>query len=258
MTGKHIGDEYGFGLAEALGELDTGPEPPMPDLVPGAITQGTRIRRRRRIGVALSTTAMAAVVAVGGYGVLAPAPQSSRTLPAAKTPVRYPSLTLLRSMLPPGKDGMSHASQKRSGPYFQLTDPNGLVTDLYVAITRSPTGSSLLPSGPVACRDGFGRELATPWGGRLFKCSIIQTGSGDSLLQYFTAKKSLPPQMRGNGGSTAWGISYLTSGGWKVQVIASPLDKGRENMDGKVPNRAALIDLATDHRLLDAVTETGG
>lgn len=256
MTGKHIGDEYGFGLAEALGELDTGPEPPMPDLVPGAITQGTRIRRRRRIGVALSTTAMAAVVAVGGYGVLAPAPQSSRTLPAAKTPVWYPSPTLLRSMLPPGKVGMF--SQKRPGPYFRLTDVNGLVTDLYVAITRSPTGSSLLPSGHVKCRDGFGRELATPWGGQLSKCSIIQTGSGDSLLQYSTAKKSLPPQMRGNGGWAAWGISYLTSDGWKVQVIASPLDKGRENMDGKVPNRAALINLATDHRLLDAVTETAG
>ncbi|MGW0083230.1 hypothetical protein [Streptomyces sp. NPDC003393] len=256
MTGKHIGDEYGFGLAEALGELDTGPEPPMPDLVPGAITQGTRIRRRRRIGVALSTTAMAAVVAVGGYGVLAPAPQSSRTLPAAKTPVRYPSLTLLRSMLPPGKVGMF--SQKRPGPYFRLTDVNGLVTDLYVAITQSPTGSSLLPSGPVACRDGFGRRLATPWGGQLVKCSIIPTGSGDSLLQYYTAKESLPPQMRGNGGSHAWGISYLTSDGWKVQVIASPLDKGRENMDGTVPNRAALINLATDHRLLDAVTETAG
>lgn len=38
-------------LAEALGDLDTGPEPTMPDLVTGALTRGARIRRRYRVRV---------------------------------------------------------------------------------------------------------------------------------------------------------------------------------------------------------------
>ncbi|MDV9171016.1 hypothetical protein R6V09_12830, partial [Streptomyces sp. W16] len=37
-------------LMEAFGELGSGPEPPMPDLVPGAVVRGTRMRRRRRAG----------------------------------------------------------------------------------------------------------------------------------------------------------------------------------------------------------------
>lgn len=245
-------------LVEALGELGTGPEPPMPDLVSGAIVQGTRIRRRRRIGVALSSAAMAAVVAVGGYAVLAPTPQSRRPLPAAEPSVWYPSPALLRSILPATAGTLSTSQPQRPEPYFQLTGEEGVVTDLYVSIARSTTGPPLPSSGSGVCRDSSGHALTTPWGGTPIECSPMRTGAGDSLLQYYVAKKSLPGPVGPTGSPYAWGVIYVTESGWTVQVIASTHDWTGQSLKGTTPTPRLLIKLATDSRLFDSVKESAG
>lgn len=260
MAGKHGGGEDGFALAEALGGLDAGPEPPMPDLVPGAIVQGTRIRRRRRIGAALGSAAMAAVVAVGAYGVLAPTTETRRSLPAVEPSVWYPSLKLLRSIVP-ASTGTVDAAQpqhsRRPATYFRLTDPRtGLVSDLYVSVARSATGTSLLPPGPAGCRDGHGPELTTPWGGRPFKCSVTRTKSGDRVLAYFVDESSLPARTD-DGGSYAFGITYVTTGGWAVQVIMASPDESGNGHAVTASDWSLLTDLATDSRIFDVVEETG-
>ncbi|MEK8144220.1 hypothetical protein NKH18_27275 [Streptomyces sp. M10(2022)] len=96
--------------------------------------------------------------------------------------VWYPSLKLLRSIVP-ASTGTVEAAQpqhsRRPATYFRLTDPKtGLVSDLYVSVARSATGTSLLPPGPAGCRDGHGPELTTSWGGHPFKCSVTWTKSG--------------------------------------------------------------------------------
>lgn len=258
MAQEHSGDGHELALTDALGELGTGPEPPMPDLVPGAIVQGTRIRRRRRIGVALSSAAMAAVVAVGGYTVLAPTPQSRRPLPAAEPSVWYPSAALLRSILPATAGTLSTSQPRRPEPYFQLTGKEGIVSDLYVSIARSTTGPPLPSSGSEACRDRSGHTLTTPWGGTPTECSPMRTGAGDSLLQYYVAKKSLPAPVGPTGSPDAWGLIYMTAGGWTVQVIASTHDWTGQSLKGTTPTPRMLIHLAADSRLFDAVEEPGG
>ncbi|MGN5630799.1 hypothetical protein [Streptomyces sp. AC154] len=257
MAEKWSGDEHGFALADALGELDTGPEPPMPDLVPGAVARGARIRRRRRIGAALGTAVMAAVVAVGGYGLLAPATQENRQpLPAAEPSAWYPSPELLRSILPTSAGTIEAARPARPG-YFRMTDRTGLVTSLYVTVARS--AAPLAPPADVwRCQDGRGRLLTSPWGGRLTKCSALRTRTGDSVLEYFMEMEQLPARMRAPGVGYAWGLSYLTSGGWTVQLISSPRSEGRRGLEGTVPNKRVLTQLVTDYRLFDAVEPAGG
>ncbi|MFI6945037.1 hypothetical protein [Streptomyces sp. NPDC050422] len=268
MAGKHGGGEDGFALAEALSEalggLDAAPEPPMPDLVSGAIVQGTRIRRRRRIGAALGSAAMAAVVAVvavGAYGVLAPTPETRRSLPAVEPTVWYPSLKLLRSIVP-ASAGTVEAAQphhsRRPATYFRLTAPKtGLVSDLYVSVARSATGTSLLPPGPAGCRDGHGPQLTTSWGGRPFKCSVTRTKSGDRVLAYFVDQSSLPARTDDQDGSSAFGITYVTTGGWAVQVIMGPHDEGGTGHVATASDWSVLTDLATDPRIFDVFEETG-
>ncbi|MEU1345525.1 hypothetical protein [Streptomyces sp. NPDC005795] len=266
MAGKHGGSEDGFALAEALGEalggLDAVPEPPMPDLVPGAIVQGTRIRRRRRIGAALGSAAMAAVVAVGAYGVLAPAPETRRSLPAVEPTAWYPSLKLLRSIVP-ASAGTVEAAQthhsRRPAPYFRLTDPKtGVVSDLYVSVARSATGTSLLPPGPAGCRDGYGPELTTPWGGRPFKCSVTRTKSGDRVLAYYLDQSSLPAHTDDRSGSSAFGVTYVTTGGWAVQVIMGPHDGSGTGHAAMTWDWSVLTDLATNPRIFDVLEATAG
>lgn len=265
MAGRHGGGEDGFALAEALSEalggVDAVPEPPMPDLVSGAIVQGARIRLRRRIGAALGSAAMAAVVSVGAYGVLAPAPETRRSPPAVEPTVWYPSLKLLRSIVPASAgtvDAAQRHHSRRPATYFRLTDPGtGLVSDLYVSVARSATGTSLLPPGPAGCRDGHGPELTTPWGGRPIKCSVMRTKSGDRVLAYFVDQSSLPGRMDDQGGSHAFGITYVTTGGWAVQVVMGPHDVDGTGHVVTTSDWSVLTDLATDPRIFDVVEETG-
>lgn len=257
MAEKWSGDEHGFALADALGELDTGPEPPMPDLVPGAVARGSRIRRRRRIGVALGTAVMVSVVAFGGYGMLAPATGEDRQpLPAAEPSVWYPSAELLRSVLPASAGTIEAAQPPRPG-YFRMTDRTGLVTSLYVTVARSGVPPAP-PSEVWRCEDGRGRLLTGPWGGRLAKCSALRTRTGDSVLEYFVAAEHMPARMRAPGVAYAWGVSYLTSGGWTVRLISSARTEGRRDLEGTVPNKRVLTQLVTDYRLFDAVEPAGG
>ncbi|MFI6895760.1 hypothetical protein ACIBM4_16775 [Streptomyces sp. NPDC050256] len=265
MAGNHDGGEDGFALGEALSEAlggrDAVPEPPMPDLVSGAIVQGTRIRRRRRIGAALSSAAVAAVVAVGAYGVLAPTPETRRSLPAVEPTVWYPSLKLLRSIVP-ASAGTVEAAQphhsRRPATYFRLTDPKtGLVSDLYVSVARSTTGTSLLPPGPAGCRDGHGPQLNTSWGGHPFKCSVTRTKSGDRVLAYFAAKSSLPARTNDQDSSFAFGITYVTTGGWAVQALMSPHDESGTGHVATTSDWSVLTGLATAPRIFDVLGETG-
>lgn len=265
MAGRHGVGEDGFALTEALGEalggLDTGPEPPMPDLVSGAIAQGTRIRRRRRIGAALGSAAMAVAVVAGGYGVLAPTPETRHSLPAVEPAVWYPSLKLLRSIVPPAAGTVESAQpqqSRRPATYYRLTDPkSGLVSDLYVSVARSATGPSRLPSPPRGCPDGDDRELTTSWGGLPFKCTVTRTKAGDLVLAYFVNEKHLPARMDGVGGSYAHGITYVTTDGWEVQVIMSSQDASGRGHVGTPPDWTVLTDLATDPRILGAVEKSG-
>jgi hypothetical protein len=255
-------DAYEFTLAEALGGLDTGTEPPMPDLVPGAVAQGRRIRRRRGIRTAVGSLLVASAVLAGGYSVLTPATATRRPAPAASVPsIWYPSLALLRSILPPETGTIEAAAPDASphpGRYFRLTDRTGQVNDLYVWIVPYATGLSPLRPPSVACRDGAGRVLTSPWGGQLKKCSLIPTTTGEQLVQYSVDKDALPAPGPTEAGSYAVGISYVTSGGWTVQVIASPHDVGLSDLDGNSPNRHLLYQLATDPRLVNAVKKTVG
>jgi hypothetical protein len=261
MNGK-AGDEYTYesALAEALGGLGSGAEPPMPDLVPGAVARGTRMRRRRRIGRALSATAMAAVLAVGGYAVLAPRPESRPTLPAEQPTIWYPSLDLLRSIIPTTRGtGVEEGEPRqplRPGRYFRLTAADGSVNDLYVAVSRTAFEPS--PAGrPRACLDSTGRGLATPWNGLIVRCSQIGHGSG-RLFQFFVTAGSLPsPDGAGKHETWAAGITYVTTGGWTVQVVAGALDEAADDRTGSAPRTNQLIQLATDPRIFDAVKETG-
>ncbi|MFI9495741.1 MULTISPECIES: hypothetical protein [Streptomyces] len=262
MAGRHGGGEDGFALAQALGEalggLDAVPEPPMPDLVSGAIVQGTRIRRRRRIGAALGSAAMAAVVSVGAYGVLAPTPETRRSSPAVAPTVWHPSLKLLRSIIP-ASTGTIEAAQpqysRHTATHFWLTDPKtGLVSDLYVSVARSATGTSLLPA---SCRDGHGPELTTPLGGDSFKCSAIRTKSGDRVLAYFADVRSLPARTDDQGGSYTFGITHVTTGGWAVQALMGPHDESGKGHVVTASDWSVLTALATDPRIFDAVEETG-
>ncbi|XUL89646.1 hypothetical protein ACQ86D_25930 [Streptomyces galilaeus] len=253
---------YESQLIDAFGELGSVPEPPMPDLVPGAVVRGTRMRRRRRAGVAMSAAAMAGVLALGGHALLAPRPQSAPTLPAAEPTVWYPSLELLRSILR-GGDGMAikvgnPRQPLRPGRYFRVTTADGNTADLYVGVSRTTVDPSYAHR-TQACLNGTGRVLASPWNGLIYKCSLTRRESG-SVLLYYVSDMALPkPSSRRNESSWATGVSYLTSGGWTVQVIAGSLDEAAaRGSRGRPWTDTPLLQVATDPRIFDAVKETGG
>lgn len=264
MKGK-AGDEftdqtdqyvYASALADALEGLGSGTEPPMPDLVPGAVVRGTRMRRRRRVGATVSAAVMAGVVALGGHALLTPKPQSAPTLPAGQPSVWSPSLELVRSILSTGTGtgtgaGTTVSAEQprqplRPGRYFKMTTADGAVNDLYVSVSRTATDPSY--THPTrACLDTNGRVLASAWNGLITRCSRTEHGSG-SLLFYYVADRTL-----------AVGVTYLTAGGWTVQVIAGSLDEaaaGRSS--GSTPRTGPLTQLATDPRIFDAVNAEKG
>ena len=247
-------DQYAYesALADALGGLGSGVEPPMPDLVPGAVARGTRIRRRRRVGATLSAGVMAGVLVLGGHALLAPRPESTPTLPAGQSSVWYPSPELLRTILAAdtsGSDGTTISAEQprqplRPGRYFKMTSADGSVNDLYVSVGRTATDPSY--AHPTrACADSNGRLLASAWNGLITRCSVTEHGSG-SLLFYYVADRSL-----------ATGVTYLTPGGWTVQVIAGTLDKAATGRSGSGPRTGPLSQLATDPRIFDAVKGSG-
>lgn len=249
-------------LVEAFGELGSGPEPPMPDLVPGAVVRGTRLRRRRRVGATVSAAVMAGVLAVGGHALLAPRPQTAPTLPAAEPTVWYPSLELLRSILPARYGAELAAGNPRQplrpGRYFRVTTADGNTADLYVGVSRTAVDPSY--AYPTqACLNSTGRVLASPWNGLIYKCSLTRRGSG-SVLLYYVSDMGLPePSDSRSGNSWATGVSYLTSGGWTVQVIAGSLDEAAgSGRRGRPWTDTPLLQVATDPRIFDAVKETGG
>ncbi|MBK3569650.1 hypothetical protein [Streptomyces sp. MBT62] len=248
-------------LVEAFGELGSGPEPPMPDLVPGAVVRGTRLRRRRRVGACVSAAVMAGVLALGGHALLAPRPQSAPTLPAVEPTVWYPSLELLRSILPARNAAEIEAGNPRQplrpGRYFRVTTVDGYTTDLYVGVSRTAVDPSSAHR-TQACLNRTGRVLASPWNGLLYKCSLTRRSSG-SVLLYYVSDMGLPrPSSSRNENSWATGVTYLTSGGWSVQVIAGQLDEaaGRGSR-GRPWADTPLLQVATDPRIFDAVEETG-
>ncbi|WP_405972852.1 hypothetical protein OG496_27955 [Streptomyces sp. NBC_00988] len=247
-TGQYA---YESALADALGGLGSGVEPPMPDLVPGAVVRGARIRRRRRVGATVSAAVMAGVVALGGHALLAPRPESTPRLPAGQPSVWSPSLELVRSILSAGNGAGTTVSAEqprqplRPGRYFRMTAADGSVNDLYVSVSRTATDPSY--AHPTrACLDSNGRVLASPWNGLITRCSLTERGSG-SLLFYYVADRSL-----------ATGVTYLTPGGWTVQVIAGTLDETATGRSGSGPRTGPLTQLATDPRIFDAVKGSGG
>ncbi|MFI6407927.1 hypothetical protein [Streptomyces sp. NPDC050548] len=254
---------YESQLIDVFGELGSGPEPPMPDLVPGAVVRGTRLRRRRRrVGATVSAAVMAGVLAVGGHTLLAPRPQSAPTLPAAEPTVWYPSLELLRSILR-GGDGTAikvgnPSRPLRPGRYFRVTTADGNTADLYVGLSRTAVDPSYAHPAQ-ACLNSTGRVLASPWNGLIYKCSLTRRGSG-SVLLYYVSDMGLPrPSGPRNENSWATGVSYLTSGGWTVQVIAGSLDEAPDSgRRGRPWTDTPLLQVATDPRIFDAVEETGG
>ncbi|MEU4611021.1 hypothetical protein [Streptomyces umbrinus] len=261
-NGSGSEDAYEFALVDALGRLSPDAEPPMPDLVPGATVRGRRIRRRRRFGVALSAVAAVAAVFVGGSAVIPSPVERTPAPPAAEPSVWYPSLGLLRSVVTEKSGTVEPADPKRPDGdrrYFRWVDASGRPSYLYVSVERSATGQSLLPSGSVGCRDGVGRTLTTPWGGRLTKCNVVPRKEGDNLLEYYVRQQELPEPKSEASDDYAMGVAYVTSGGWTVQVIASESGenrrRGQEYSDSV---RQTLYRLATDPRLFDAVKETGG
>ncbi|WP_427921124.1 hypothetical protein [Streptomyces sp. cg40] len=248
-------------LIEAFGELGSMPEPPMPDLVPGAVVRGTRMRRRRRVGTAVSAAVVAGVLALGGHALLAPRPQAAPTLPAAEPTVWYPSLELLRSILPARNAAEIEAGNPRQplrpGRYFRVTTADGGTADLYVGVSRTAVDPSYAQRAQ-SCPNNTGRVLASPWNGLIYKCSLTRRGSG-SVLRYYVSDMGLPePGSPRTENSWATGVSYLTSGGWTVQVIAGSLDEAAAGKSrGSSWTDTPLLQVATDPRIFDAVKETG-
>jgi hypothetical protein len=260
--GDRFADQYAYEseLTEALGELGSGAEPPMPDLVPGAVVRGTRMRRRRRAGATLAAAVTAGVLAVGGHALLMPRPGSTPTLPAGQSSVWYPSLELLRSILPATKGTIITAEQPRQplrpGRYFRMATADGEVNDLYVSVGRTATDPSY--AHPVrACADRNGRVLGSPWNGLISRCTLTGHGTG-SLLNYYVAGAVQPTSDPERRSSWATGVTYLTPGGWTVTVIAGPLDEAATGRNGGSPRTGPLVQLATDPRVFDAVRESGG
>jgi hypothetical protein len=233
----------------------------MPDLVPGAVVRGTRMRRRRRAGTAVGAAVLAGVLAVGGHALLAPRPESTPTLPAGESTVRYPSLELLRSILPAGDGAEVEAEEPRQplrpGRYFRLTAANGSASDLYVGVSRTAVDPSYAPVSR-ACTDSTRQLLDSPWNDLISRCSLTRHGSG-SLLFYYVSDSARPAADHSRAGdSWASGVTYVTSGGWTVQVIAGRLDKAAVGRTVSDPRQALLVRLATSPRIFDAVKDTGG
>ncbi|AXG77553.1 hypothetical protein [Streptomyces paludis] len=252
------GDD-GFSLAEALGGLSLGAEPPMPDLVPGAIERGGRIRRRRRIGTALGSAAVVAALLTGGYAVLLPVlPGAGGTTASPAAPgtgreraVVYPSLEVLRSAVPAATGTVEAAAPERPvrpGRYFLLTTPKGMRQELYVSITRTATGPKALREksgeGDVACPARTEDAYATGWNGLTRQCRLVPWKTGPVLL--YAVATGQP--------TAAVGVTYMTADGWTVQVIAGSLDGSRTGYYEPLPDDQ-LISLAVDPALLTAVKD---
>lgn len=263
QAGDEFAEQYVYesALTEALGGLAAGAEPPMPDLVPGAVVRGTRMRRRRRAGATLGATVLAGVLAVGGHALLVPRPESTPTLPAGQPTVWYPSPELLRSILPAGggtEIGAGNPRQPlRPGRYFKLTSADGSVNDLYVSVGRTAVDPSYTDL-TQACTDRTGRVLGSSWNGLISRCTLVGQGAG-SLLNYFVTGAAQPtPSTTGTPPPWATGVTYLTPDGWTVTVIAGRLDKAATGRNSSSPRTGPLVRLATDPRIFDAVKETGG
>jgi hypothetical protein len=248
------GENYEHALADALGRLETGTEPRMPDLVPSAVALGTRLRRRRHLRRALGAVAAMAVLAVGGYSLAAPA-STRDPVPAASTPSAwYPSLEQLRWVLPPS---MGTVGPQEPGRYFPLTDKAGRVSDLYVSITRSTIGPAAASKSRPVCGTAAGQVGTTPWGGRPTECAGMETHSGEWGLAYDVAEKSLPAPRSAGDDSFATGFSRVIPGGWMVWVIESPRDKSLAAPGIKGRDVSGLSGLAGDSRLLAAFSKSG-
>ncbi|MDV9175671.1 hypothetical protein R6V09_36850, partial [Streptomyces sp. W16] len=193
--------------------------------------------------------------------LLAPRPQGAPTLPAAEPTVWYPSLGLLRSILSAGDGPRVEARNPRQplrpGRYFRLTDPDGSVNDLYVGVSRTAVDPTYAHR-TQACLDGTGHVLASPWNGLIYRCALTRHGSG-SVLLYYVSDAALPTTSNPRDkDSWATGVTYVTSGGWAVQVIAGSLDEAAESTSARSPwTTSRLTRLATDPRLFDAVKESG-
>ncbi|MET9967237.1 hypothetical protein ABZZ80_15275 [Streptomyces sp. NPDC006356] len=251
------------GLAEVLGGLSVGAEPPMPDLVPGAIRKGVRIRRRRRIGVAAGSAAMVAMLMGGGFAVTQSFLGDDRAAqPAAPAPaIRYPSLELLRSIVPEstGTVQSSNPAQPRvPGRYFRLTTDRG-TADLYVAISRTVTDARVASpaAGGTTCTDSHGLPVRTPWTTFIVSCEAVPAASGGRVLSYVVADSGTSAPTAKPDASDAVGVSYLTPDGWTVQVIAGDLHKDGSATGQAAPSEAELSAIATDSRLFAAVTAAG-
>jgi len=264
MAREDTEDTYGGrSLAGALTELAAQAEPPMPDLVAGAVARGTRLRRRRRAGKVLGSAAL--LVAVAGSGVtLQSLLPGSRQPPPAAAPTWYPSAELLRSIVPGSFGAIDVSKPARPmipGHYFRVTTARG-VSDLYVSVARTSTEAfpSRTEAGrPGACADSAGRLVASPWNDLLQGCSLVRKSSGGTLLLYLVGKEPLPADTKDfKPVSSAVGVSYVTPDGWTVQVVAGPLDTARPSADKAAPTRDELYALATDPRLFGAVREGKG
>ncbi|MFE2939366.1 hypothetical protein ACFXKG_09970 [Streptomyces sp. NPDC059255] len=235
-------------VVRALERLSVGAEPPMPDLVPGAIVQGRRLKRRRRIGTALG--AAAAVVVLAGGAAALPSllgsfhrpvePAASGSSGAGES--RFPPLASLRPLV---QDlGTLETWTPRDPPvpggYFRLVEPDGDAVWMYVSVTR--TAETAAPAGArdtvAACRTGGGTPVGTPWDGSVKNCRPIQSdpngttdpnsgkdrtnepGSPDGdVLAYYVDAPALTPAM---------GITRLTADGWTVQILAGSAPQSRD------------------------------
>ncbi|MFJ5308199.1 hypothetical protein [Streptomyces sp. NPDC088350] len=262
VTQQHMAEQHAYesALAEALGGLASGAEPPMPDLVPGAVVRGTRMRRRRRVGATLGAAVLAGVLAVGGHALLAPRPESTPTLPAGRSTVWYPSLELLQSIIPAGNGTRIAAGNPRQplrpGRYFKLITADGGVNDLYVSVGRTTVDPSYAHR-TRACSDRTGHVLGSPWNGLISRCTLTRHGEG-SLLNFLVAGAAQPtPSGTGTRSSWATGVTCLTPGGWTVTVVAGLLDQAATGRNHSAARTGPLVQLATDPRIFDAVKETG-
>ncbi|MFC9429169.1 hypothetical protein [Streptomyces sp. NPDC056987] len=266
MTGETSENE----VVRALERLSVGAEPPMPDLVPGAIVRGRRLRRRRRIGTALG--AAAAVVVLAGGAATLPSllgsfhgpvePAASGSSGAGES--RFPPLASLRPLV---RDlGTLETWTPREPPvpggYLRLVRPEGDAVWMYVSVTRTAETADAAGARDTAaaCRTAGGTPVGTPWDGSVKNCRPVQsdpngtdatdgtTGTADpnsgkgktngpgspdgDVLAYYVDAPGLPPAM---------GITRLTADGWTVQILAggAPQSSDATRSPRDDPSRAA-------------------
>ncbi|MGW3149501.1 hypothetical protein ACWDG1_33530 [Streptomyces sp. NPDC001177] len=246
-------------LAGALARMEVGEEPPLRDLVTGAIVRGTLIRRRRRIGVALGSAALAAVV-VAAAAVIGPRPPQSRearpatSVPASVLPTWHPSLALLRQVVPSamGTVKTSHPGRPMvPGRSFRLTSEHGLA-DLYVAVLRT-----VEPGTPDSAGICGGTAASTSgWDGYRRECGDLETTKEGRVLNYQVVERMSSPPGNGAYVLRASGLSLARPDGWTVQVITGGLDAAVSHPQLTKPGKGDLYKIATDPRLFDAFRDS--